>query len=132
MTQKIIFYDGLCPFCNFWVNKILKWDKEETFLFASLQGETAELFFKENSILVIPNSLIYWEENKSYALRSLAVFEIAKHLKGFVGLIVIFRFLPTFLTDGIYSFIANNRFLFGQPFDACPLPPLDLKHRFLV
>ena len=100
MSRKIIFYDGICPFCNFWVNKILKWDKEETFLFASLQGETAELFFKENSILVIPNSLIYWEENKSYALRSLAVFEIAKHLKGFVGLIVIFRFYQLFLQMG--------------------------------
>ena len=132
MSRKIIFYDGLCPFCNFWVNKILRWDKVGVFNFASLQGQTAELFFKENNILAVPNSLIYWEENKSYALRSLAVFEIAKYLKGFAGLIVIFHFLPKFLTDGIYSFIANNRFLFGQPFDSCPLHPSDLKHRFLV
>jgi len=39
---KIILFDGVCNFCNFWVNFIIDRDKKNQFRFAALQSEIAK------------------------------------------------------------------------------------------
>ncbi len=29
MKQLIVYYDGYCVFCNFWVRKLCQWDRKE-------------------------------------------------------------------------------------------------------
>ena len=36
--QLIILFDGVCNFCNFWVNFVLDRDKKDRFRFAALQS----------------------------------------------------------------------------------------------
>ncbi|MFZ1677755.1 MAG: DCC1-like thiol-disulfide oxidoreductase family protein, partial [Saprospiraceae bacterium] len=40
--SKIIFYDGVCPMCNTWVKRIIRWDRKKVFHFAALESETAQ------------------------------------------------------------------------------------------
>ncbi|MFN9081513.1 MAG: thiol-disulfide oxidoreductase DCC family protein [Planctomyces sp.] len=42
-NSSLIFYDGVCGFCNHSVNWILQRDKSGRFLLAPLQGSTPRL-----------------------------------------------------------------------------------------
>ena len=40
--KKIIFFDGYCGLCNFFVTTVIKLDKKRMFRYAPLQGELAK------------------------------------------------------------------------------------------
>jgi predicted DCC family thiol-disulfide oxidoreductase YuxK len=129
MTTPILFYDGHCPFCHFWVKFLLKYDKKKHFYFAPLSGENAKLFFKQKGIEV-PESIVLVDE-KQYYLASEAIFCIARKLGGVFKMILVFKILPRQLTDHLYYFIAKNRFILGGPYDCCFLPEREHKNKFL-
>ena len=48
-NYSVILFDGVCNFCNYWVNFILDRDKKNIFRFAALQSEKGyELLDKFN------------------------------------------------------------------------------------
>ena len=131
--SPILFYDGHCPFCHFWVRILLKYDKEEIFFFAPLTGASATSFFKKRGIN-IPESIVLVLNEKSdekYYLASTAIFKILKILGGPFRLGLLFQFLPLALTNLIYNAIAKNRFVFGKAYDSCFLPEARHRKRFL-
>jgi predicted DCC family thiol-disulfide oxidoreductase YuxK len=129
MISPLLFYDGHCPFCHFWVQFLLKYDTKKHFHYATLSGETARLFFEHKGIEV-PQSIVLVEENR-YFLASRAVFRILKKLGGIFKLGLVFQLLPRPMTDYFYYFIAKNRFVLGKPYDHCFLPIKEHKKRFL-
>jgi predicted DCC family thiol-disulfide oxidoreductase YuxK len=46
-NKKIIFYDGLCSMCNRFIRILIKLDKKEKFLLASLQGKNGQILQEE-------------------------------------------------------------------------------------
>ena len=129
MRTPLLFYDGHCPFCHFWVRFILKYDREKHFHFAPLSGETARMFFKQKKIDV-PESIVLVEED-GYFLATPAIFRIIKKLGGVFKLGLVFQLLPLPLTNQLYYFIAKNRFLLRKPYDRCFLPKEAYRKRFL-
>lgn len=125
----VVFYDGHCPFCNFWVRTLLKYDRKKVFLFAPLSGKTATSYFNSKGI-EIPDSIVFMENN-THLLASQAVFEIFKNLNGFFRLGLLFQWLPLRFTDLLYYRVANNRFVFGKPYKSCFSPKTEYKKRFL-
>ena len=130
-NYSIILFDGVCNFCNYWVNFLIDRDKKNVFKFAALQSEKGrELLEKYNLPTNDFDSFIFLSKNKVYK-KSLAAFEIAKNISGWPKLILLFRFLPSNLTDWIYSLIAKNRYqLFGKK-DACRIPTKEERAKFL-
>lgn len=126
----IVFYDGLCPLCNAVVRKLLAYDKKEQLYFASLQSPMAEEFLKERRI-ENEDSVLLWRPHTAYWTRSAAVFQLALLLGGPFIVLRPFRFLPKFLTDACYNFIARRRFKWTTPYDSCPEPPKAYIKRFL-
>ena len=125
----IIFFDGVCNFCNFWVNFILKRDKKRYFRFAPLQGETAAKMLAGISKDKY-DSVILFENEKQYT-GSTAVLRISRKLDGGWKLIYALIIIPGIIRDPLYKLIANNRYkLFGKK-DACMVPSADVKDRFL-
>ena len=49
-SHPVLLYDGLCGFCSKGVQRILRYDKRKTMLFAALQGDYGK------SILLSSNS----------------------------------------------------------------------------
>jgi predicted DCC family thiol-disulfide oxidoreductase YuxK len=48
-NYSIILFDGVCNFCNYWVNFLIDRDKKNCFKFAALQSEKGrELLEKYN------------------------------------------------------------------------------------
>ena len=42
MKPLIIFYDGYCVLCNFWVRKLCRWDRKDRLRFAPLESSISE------------------------------------------------------------------------------------------
>jgi predicted DCC family thiol-disulfide oxidoreductase YuxK len=126
----IVFYDGLCPLCNAVVRKLLAYDKKEQLYFASLQSPLAKEFLKERRI-ENEDTVILWYPGTAYWTRSAAVFQLAQLIGGAFVLLRPFRFLPKFITDSCYNWVAKWRFKWTTPYDTCPTPPKAYIKRFL-
>ena len=127
--QRIVFFDGLCPFCHFWVQFLLKRDHNKEFLFAPLQGETArELLSSE---LMSVNTIVLVEDRKKIYTKSNAILRIIKILGGFRKILFIFKLIPTSIRNFFYDIMARNRFVLRKPLKHCPVPKPDLASRFL-
>lgn len=130
-NQSIILFDGVCNFCNYWVNFILDKDETNLFKFAALQSEKGrELLEKYNlpkdnfdSFILIANDSLF--------KKSSAAFEIAKHLNGLPKLLSAFSFLPRTFTDLVYDLVAKNRYKFFGKKNVCRIPTPEERSRFL-
>jgi|JI8StandDraft_1071087.scaffolds.fasta_scaffold171877_2 predicted DCC family thiol-disulfide oxidoreductase YuxK len=135
--HQIIFFDGVCNLCNFFVQLILPYDTKKVFQFASLQSKTYQKILQvySSSDLLLPSSsspsTIVLFDGERFYLQSSAIFQILKHLSGWLHIFYIFRFLPIWFTNAVYNWIAGNRYkIFGRS-DTCLVPSVELKNRFL-
>ena len=127
---KIILFDGVCNFCNYWVNFIIDHDKQNLFKFAALQSEKgSELLEKFNLPKDDFDSFILISQNKVYK-KSSAAFAIAKNLSGWPKIFAPLTFLPKALTDLIYDLIAKNRYKFFGKKETCRIPTKEEKSKF--
>jgi len=129
--QPIILFDGVCNFCNFWVNFAIKRDPKKKLLFSPLQGVTARKLLQQYHIATTGlSTVIVIEKGKVYT-QSSAALRVARHLKGgwqlFYGLMI----LPKFLRDAIYNIISRYRYKWFGKKEDCMVPSPGLKERFL-
>lgn len=131
VEPNIILFDGICNFCNYWVNFIIDRDSKNFFKFAALQSEKgSELLDRFNLPKNDFDSFILISQNKVYK-KSKAAFEIAKHLNGWPKIISPLRFIPVYVTDFFYDLIAKNRYrIFGKK-EACRIHTKEEKSKFL-
>lgn len=130
-SSPIILFDGVCNFCNYWVNFAIKRDRKKKLRFTPLQGETAKRLLPEYTINPTSLSSVILIDNGMAYTQSSAAIRICKHLNGgwklFYGLIII----PKFVRDFFYNIIARNRYKWFGKKDQCMIPPADWKERFL-
>ena len=131
MFPAVVLFDGVCNFCNYWVNFAIKRDPKKKLRFTPLQGNIAKTLLTQHGIATTNmNTVIFIENGKVYT-QSSAALRIAKKLSGgwklFYGLMII----PKLLRDSVYNIIAKNRYkLYGKK-ETCMIPTQDLKDRFL-
>ena len=129
--QTSVFFDGVCNLCNRGVNFLISKDKKEVLKFASLQSEYAqntipkELLNRENL-----DTIIVYSDGQFYD-RSNAVLKLCKILGGGFYVFLIGYLIPRFIRDGLYRFIANNRYRWFGKQSQCRVPSPELKDRFL-
>ena len=131
VDMPVILFDGVCNLCNGAVQFIIKRDSKNRFHFAALQSTYGQHQLQKLDIPTTAlHSIILVDGDKFYQ-RSNAVLEICKHLRGLWPTLYIFKIVPAFLRDGIYNFIANNRYRWFGRQDQCMIPTPALKARFL-
>lgn len=132
IPNNLVLFDGVCNLCTSSVRFIIRFDKQQQFRFASLQSSFAQkIIEKYIPSHQTPNldSIIYIENEQVY-IHSDAVLRIAKQLKGWPHIFWYFRWLPKFLRDALYRFIARNRFLIFGKNKTCMQARAELKSRF--
>ena len=83
MNSNLILFDGVCNFCNFWVNFIIDHDDKRYFKFASLQSDIAQRTLIEKKINISKIDSIILVVNDQVFFKSSAALQIAKKLNGF-------------------------------------------------
>jgi len=131
VDHQIILFDGVCNLCNNSVNFIIERDKNEKFLFTSLQSEAGKSLLKKHDLSAVGMaSIILLSKTKVYD-KSTAALKIASQLSGLWPLLYIFIIVPTFIRDYFYTLIANNRYRWFGRTEACQVPTPELKRRFI-
>ena len=131
MNSNLILFDGLCNFCNFWVNFIIDHDDKRYFKFASLQSDIAQRILIEKKIDELKIDSIILVVNDQVFFKSSAALQIAKKLNGFWKILYIFSVIPSPLRDLIYDFVAKNRYKWFGKRETCRVPSKDEQERFL-
>ena len=131
-NQKIILFDGICNFCNFWVNFIIDRDKKDNFKFAALQSDKGQKLLQTFEIdKNVFDSFVFIDGEKVYT-KSAAAFKICKSLKGIWKYFYFLIFIPKPIRDFIYTIVAKNRYKFFGKRDACRLPTEQERVKFLL
>ena len=130
--KKIILFDGVCNLCNDAVLKVIKYDKKDTFLFAALQSETGKKLINHLNIDIEKiDSIILYEPNISYDLKSTAALKIMSNFGGIWNLSQLFLIFPETFRNFIYDYIARNRYKWFGKKESCMIPTPELKAKFL-
>ncbi|MCW3160016.1 thiol-disulfide oxidoreductase DCC family protein [Chryseobacterium oryctis] len=129
-NKHIVFFDGDCGVCNFWVQWILERDKQDKFMFASLQSDFGQKFLSERGLKTTEfNTMYLWKPDKYYLIKSRAILQIANLLGGIYKLSGITKILPTSLSDIFYDMISRNRMKLAN--QKCYLPTPHQRKKFI-
>tara|TARA_B110000459_G_scaffold47445_1_gene53025 strand:+ start:1683 stop:2090 length:408 start_codon:yes stop_codon:yes gene_type:complete len=129
--KNIVFYDGVCNFCNGLVVFLLKHERINNMSFCSLQSEFAESFLKDFNVKVNLDTIYYYSNGKVYKT-SEAIKKISKNLK--YPYLMVFYFLtitPKFISEYFYNLFAKNRYKWFGKKDKCQIPSAEDRLRFL-
>ncbi|HEX8720218.1 MAG TPA: DCC1-like thiol-disulfide oxidoreductase family protein [Pyrinomonadaceae bacterium] len=130
----VLLYDGVCGFCNKTVQLILDLDRRGTMRFAALQSGYGLAVVGRHPELRGVDSVVFVEAapggGERVYVRSDAALRVASYLGGFWKLFLAARVVPRRLRDYFYDLFARNRYhVFGK-YDACMLPPPEVRSRF--
>lgn len=129
--HPVILYDGTCGFCNRVVQFIIPRDRGGRFRFAAIQSVTGKRLLVEQGIDPEHlNTFVLMAEGRMFT-RSTAALEVARRLDGAWPLFYAFIAVPGVIRDGVYHFIARNRYRWFGRTEACMLPDAKVRERFL-
>lgn len=128
-SKTILFYDGDCALCSFWVQFCLERDRKKVLFFAPLQGECAKnllpLELREQL-----ESIVLWDQQTIH-LKSKAILTALRIIKYSPDLLFVARIVPTSLLDKCYDFVARHRYRWFGKTNQCPIPGEDQKQQLL-
>lgn len=136
--DAVLFYDGLCGFCDGTVRWMLQHDRHHRLYFAPQQSALAQTIFARYGVeKEIPNSTLLLlvhpgTSQERLLMRSDAVLQAYSllggpwHIAASVG-----RITPRPLRDAVYRFIARHRHAIAGRLTECRLPTPAERSRFL-
>ena len=102
----------------------------QKFRFASLQGKFGqEMLRKYNLKNNQFTSILLIQEEKIF-FQSTAVLKIVRQLRGLWQVLYVLMIVPRFVRDGLYNFIAKNRYDWFGKKECCMTPNKTLHHLF--
>lgn len=129
VTERIVFFDGVCGLCNRFVDRLLHVDRRGLLRFAPLQGGTAQERLPAGMADAM-ESVVYLRDG-AVIQRSDAALWILIDLGGWRALYRALFIVPRFVRDGVYAWIARNRYRWFRKRDTCRLPTPEERLRFL-
>lgn len=131
----VLLYDGVCGVCNSAVRTILRFDPHGTLRFAALDSDFARAVFDRHPAIKGVDSVVFVDEpeqpDEHVAVRSSAALRVVDYLGGPWKLLGAARIIPAPLRDWLYDRIAGVRYRIFGKYDTCPLPPPEVRARFL-
>jgi predicted DCC family thiol-disulfide oxidoreductase YuxK len=134
-TAPVLLYDGVCGFCDRAIQFILRVDRVGTLRFAVLDSELATEIIGRHPSLKGIDSVVYVEDpgepTERVFTRSAAALRVLDYLGWPWTLLRSTRVIPRPLRDRMYDGFAAVRYRVFGKYDACPIPPPEVRRRFL-
>jgi len=129
--EPIILFDGVCNFCNSAVNFTLKRNTKANIFFAPMQTEAGQKLLQQYNLPADDMQSFIFIENGVVYKQSTAALKVCRHLRGVWPLCYGLIIVPKFIRDGIYNWIAKNRYKWFGVRQACMIPAPEVRARFL-
>ena len=129
--HPVILFDGVCNFCNSAVNFTLKRNTKADIRFAPMQSDAGLKLLQQYHLPVDDMQSFVFIENGVAYKQSTAALKVCRHLSGLWPLCYGFIIVPKFIRDGIYNWIAKNRYKWFGVKQACMIPSPEVRARFL-
>jgi predicted DCC family thiol-disulfide oxidoreductase YuxK len=130
-NHPVLLFDGVCNLCNASVQWVLLRDTKAVFRFAALQSEIGQALLIQHGFNTQNFDTVVLVDENNIFLRSDVPLEIFRRLGGFWQLLFVFKIIPRPLRDGIYAWVAKNRYRWWGRRESCMLPRAEWKERFL-
>jgi len=140
VVRNLVLYDGVCGFCNTWVNVVLRLDRRGLIRFAALQSDYGRRALAQCGRERDDISSIVFLESVNFGavdgasvpkhfIKSEAVVQVATRLGIPIGLIS--KLLPLEFKDNAYDVVAENRYNILGKRDECRITDPEYESRFL-
>ena len=131
-TFNVILFDGVCNFCNNSINFAIKRDKKNQLKFAAMQSTAGIQLMEQYGLPVKDMQSFVFIENGVAHNRSTAALNVCKYLNAGWPLLFVFIIVPKFFRDGVYNFIAKNRYKWFGKQNECMVPTAAIRSKFLM
>jgi predicted DCC family thiol-disulfide oxidoreductase YuxK len=130
--HPVILFDGVCNFCDSTINFVIRRDKKGTIKFTPLQSFSGKQLLGQFGLPETDmQSFIFIENGVSYN-KSTAALRVCRYMNMLWPLCMVFLIVPKFIRDGVYDWIAKNRYKWFGVKDQCMVPTPEIRSRFLV
>ena len=136
--SSIVFYDGYCGLCDRFVSFLVREDRDHHLYFAPLQGEAARLRLpadlrpsgNEGSEVGELKTVVLLNSDGIHTRSDAALLAITR-LGGVWSAARILLWIPRFIRDAVYDFVARHRYRWFGKHETCRIPSLAERARFL-
>ena len=126
----MIFFDGVCGFCNRFVDFVIRRDSRQEIFFSPVQGETAAEFSLYQNEPPREWKIAYLDETGIHEGAD-AILLVLRRLGGVWKLPAFFIYVPRPVKNYFYGIVSRNRYrIFGKR-DTCRVPSPEERERFL-
>lgn len=129
-NKQILLFDGVCNLCNGFVQFVLKNDSQEIFVFAALQSTVGQQLLEQYNLAKTLRTVVLIDKDKAYTQADVSL-KVGQALGGWMSVALLGWFIPKFIRNGLYNFIAANRYRFFGKQEQCMLPKPAWRQRFL-
>ncbi len=127
----ILFYDGVCGFCDGLVRWLLDRDRASAIVFSPIQGETAARLLTPSEREQL-DSVVFLESQGLRSRKSQAFVRVLRKMGGawtMVALVILI--FPERLRDFFYDAFARRRYRWFGKKESCTIPSKEHRKRFL-
>lgn len=125
--MKIIYFDGVCILCHWFIQFVLRHDTKKIFSFKQLQNQS-----NQHKVLDLGLKTVVLEDSGQFFTESEAIDLILKELRfPFSTIPTLTCLIPRQLKNKIYQWVADYRYKIWGKFDTCQIPKTEEKNRFL-
>lgn len=129
--ERLILFDGVCNWCNVWVNFVIAHDPGGQFKFGTLQSEPAQRILCDLKLSITDYQTFLLLEEGHVSTKSTAALRVLRQLSWWWLLYYLCVLVPVPLRDVVYDFVARHRYRWMGRMATCRVPTQAERERFL-
>ena len=131
VRHPIVLFDGVCNWCAFWVQFLIKRDRRRRARFAALQSDPGQQLLKAAGLPSDQLDTMFLIDGDTYYVKSSAVLQITKKMDRLWPLLFVFIVIPPFIRNFCYDLVGNNRYRLLGRRTSCLVRTAELNDLFL-
>lgn len=129
--ERLIVFDGVCNWCNAWVDFTIARYPRAKFKFGTLQSEPAQQILTSLRLSTEDFETFLLLEQGRVFTKSTAALKILRQLSGLWPLFYLGIVIPRPLRDTVYDYVARRRYRWMGKADTCRVPTEAERDRFV-
>ncbi|MBH0207076.1 MAG: DUF393 domain-containing protein [Nitrospira sp.] len=129
--DRLILFDGVCNWCNAWVNFAIAHDRDGQFKFGTLQSKLGERILHDLELSTTDYQTFLLLEAGHVYTKSTAALRVLRQLSWWWPLYYVGVLVPASLRDVGYDFVARHRYRWMGKATTCRVPTQEERDRFV-